>query len=105
MIHYLLQKKHHSASLITYEKEVVSHSIRGRKALWAKAMAKGKFLVKKDFFAFLFLVLAAAKLPQGIVFFAALGTSAVAVVLSVLTLKKRRASRPAAVEQISEAAQ
>lgn len=103
MIHYLLQRKNQSASLITYEKEIINQSVKDRKALWARAMDRGKFLIKKDFFAFLFLILALCNLAEGIVFFAALGTTAVAIVLSVITIRKRPSQLVSLGESASEA--
>lgn len=93
MISYLIQQKGASASLVTYEKEVVSAKAKKQNPIVAKLVHYGKFLVKKDFFAFLFFSLAIADLPQAIVFFAALGTSAVAVVLSVITFNGYRARK------------
>ncbi len=93
MISYLMKAKNSSASLVTYEKEVVSAEAKKQNLIVAKAMHYGKFLVKKDFFAFLFFFLALVNLPEGIVFFAALGSTAVAIVLSILAFKNRRARK------------
>jgi len=93
MVSYLLQKKVHKASLITYEKEVLEKSISDKKNPLTFFMKYGKYLIKKDFFAFLFFVLAVFNLPGAIVFFAALGSFAVSLTLSILTLKNRRAQQ------------
>ncbi|MCE9624867.1 MAG: CDP-alcohol phosphatidyltransferase family protein [Deltaproteobacteria bacterium] len=104
MINYLIQQKGSSASLVTYEKEVVTSQAKKQNPLVAKALHYGKFLVKKDFFAFLFFFLALVNLPQAIVFFSALGTSAVAVILSVITLKNRRSAKAMEAKVVNEEA-
>ncbi len=101
MISYLIQQKGASASLVTYEKEVVSAKAKKQNPIVAKLVFYGKFLVKKDFFAFLFFSLAVVDLPQAIVFFAALGTSAVAVVLSVITFNGYRARKALAAKSVA----
>ncbi|MFO1462586.1 MAG: CDP-alcohol phosphatidyltransferase family protein [bacterium] len=100
MISYLIQQKNSSASLVTYEKEVVSARAKRQNPLVAKAVHYGKFLVKKDFFAFLFFSLALLGWPEAIVFFAALGTTAVAIVLSVIAFKGRRARKALAAQAV-----
>jgi len=100
MISYLIQAKNSSASLVTYEKEVVSAQAKKQSPLVAKAIHYGKFLVKKDFFAFLFFFLAIVNMPEGIVFFAALGTTAVAIVLSALAFKNRRVRKASRTESV-----
>jgi phosphatidylglycerophosphate synthase len=100
MVSYLIQQKGSSASLVTYEKEVISAKAKKQNPLVAKLVHYGKFLVKKDFFAFLFFFLAAVDLPQAIVFFSALGTSFIALVLSVITLKGYRARKALAAKTL-----
>lgn len=101
MISYLIQQKGANASLVTYEKEVVSAKAKKQNPIVAKLVFYGKFLVKKDFFAFLFFFLAVVDLPQAIVFFAALGTSAVAIVLSVITFNGYRARKAMAAKAVA----
>jgi phosphatidylglycerophosphate synthase len=100
MVSYLIQAKNSSASLVTYEKEVVSASAKKQNAFVSKVVHYGKFLVKKDFFAFLFFVMALVDLPETIVVFAAVGTTAVALVLSGITIKRRRAAKAAAAQTV-----
>ncbi len=92
MINYLVKQKNSKASLVTYEKEVVS-SKKLKNPIVAKLLYYGKFLVKKDFFAFLFFVLGVAGFAEAIVVFAAVGTSAVAIVLSFITLKNLKGKK------------
>ncbi len=101
MISYLIRLKNDSASLTIYEKEVVSETAKKQSLLVKKFIYYGKFLVKKDFFAFLFFVLAVLNLPGAIVFFAALGTTAVAIVLSLITIKNRRSSKAPVREEVA----
>jgi phosphatidylglycerophosphate synthase len=105
MISYLIQQKSDSASLTIYEKEIVSKSVKNPDSWAAKAVYYGKFLVKKDFFAFLFFVLAICNLPDGIIFFAALGSSAVAVILLILTVLRMRARKSSLAERATEVIQ
>lgn len=102
MVSYLLRNQDGKASLTTYEKEVLNTSIAGKTGWLATFMRRGKFLIKKDFFALLFSLLAIVNLPQGIVFFAALGSGAVALILSALTLKQWRARKAALPTRVSE---
>jgi len=94
MISYLIRQRSETVSLVKYEREVVSTNFQ--EGIPAKLVCFGKFLVKKDFFAFLFFLLAALNLPQGIVFFAALGTSSVAIILCTLEIKRVVAGKKAA---------
>jgi phosphatidylglycerophosphate synthase len=105
MVSYLLRKQDGKASLTTYEKEVLNASLAGQTGWVATFMSRGKFLIKKDFFALLFSLLAVINFPQGIVFFAALGSGAVALILSVLTLKQWRVRKAALPRQITEISQ
>ncbi|HCU26021.1 MAG TPA: hypothetical protein DF383_13470 [Deltaproteobacteria bacterium] len=93
MISYLLKQKSEHASLVTYEKEVVSRKAERQNPLVARAAHYGKFLVKKDFFSFLFFFLAVIDKPQAIVFFAALGSTAVALVLGIMTIRGWRSPK------------
>lgn len=101
MVSYLLKAKNSSASLVTYEKEVVSASAKKQNRWVSHFVHYGKFLVKKDFFAFLFFVLAVVDLPQAIVMASAIGTTAVALVLTGITLKGRRAAKAAAAQAVA----
>jgi len=93
MISYLVQKKSDKASLVTYEQEVWGKTLDEEKNLWGAFLRYGRFLVKKDFFAFLFFALAVVNLPQAIVFFSALGSTAVALILSGMVIQKWRLKR------------
>jgi phosphatidylglycerophosphate synthase len=92
MISYLVKQKSSAASLVTYEKEVVSTK-KLKNPIIAKLLYYGKFLVKKDFFAFLFCLLAMTGFAEAIVVLAALGTTAVALVLSFITIKSSKAKK------------
>lgn len=105
MVSYLLRGHGGKASLITYEKEVLAARMEGQTGWKAAFVRKGKFLIKKDFFAFLFFLLALANFPQGIVFFAALGSGAVALILSALTIKQWRSEKAAVPPQVTEISQ
>ncbi len=105
MLSYLFRKKVQKASLVTYEKEVLGRSLEGKRGFWVFLLRYSKYLIKKDFFAFLFLVLALAHLPQVIVFLAALGTFSVSVVLTVITLKGRQANAPVLTETSTKTAE
>lgn len=100
MVSYLIKAKNSSASLVTYEKEVVSAGAKKQNPIVSKIVHYGKFLVKKDFFAFLFFVLAVVDFPQAIVMASALGTTAVALVLTGITFKRRRAAKLAATQAV-----
>lgn len=102
MIHYLVRNKNSNASLVVYEKEVVSRSVEGSKTFLGHFIFYGKYLVKKDFFSFLFALMAILNQPQVIVFLTALGSALVAIVLTSLTLKQIYASRAALSHDISE---
>jgi phosphatidylglycerophosphate synthase len=105
MVSYLLRNQDGKASLTTYEKEVFNNTFAEQTGWFATFVRRGKFLIKKDFFALLFSCLAIANLPQGIVFFAALGSGAVALILSVITLRQWRFRKADLPEQATELSQ
>jgi phosphatidylglycerophosphate synthase len=105
MVSYLLRNQDGKASLTTYEKEVLNTTFAEKTGWFAIFVRRGKFLIKKDFFALLFSFLAVINLPQGIVFFAALGSGAVALILSVLTIKQWRFRKAQLPEQATELSQ
>lgn len=98
MISYLIRNKNSTASLVTYDKEVVMVSAKKQKLWISRSINYGKLLVKKDFFTLLFLLMALLGYAQGIVIFAALGTTAVAIFLMVITFKGLKRAPHVAVE-------
>lgn len=103
MISYLIRNKNSTASLVTYDKEVVMVSAKQQKPWVSKSINYVKLLVKKDFFTLLFLLMALLGYAQGIVIFAALGTTGVAVFLTVITFKGlRRTSHVATENTVTE---
>ena len=100
MVSYLLKAKNSSASLVTYEKEVVSASAKKQNIVISKIVHYGKFLVKKDFFAFFFFLLALIDLPEAIVMSSALATTVIAMVLSGITIKQRRTAKALAAQPV-----
>jgi len=92
MIRYLLKKKNATASLVVYEKEVVSKTFSDQKTMLSHFVQYGKYLVKKDFFSALFCSLALLNQPALILALTALGATVVVFVLSLVNFKQSKVS-------------
>ncbi|MBI2083551.1 MAG: CDP-alcohol phosphatidyltransferase family protein [Deltaproteobacteria bacterium] len=86
-----LKKNSRSGSLVTFEKDVVNGAVKEESGFFSHFIHYGRYLVKKDAFTFIFMMLALLGYSESIPYLAAVGTSVASLLTLYLSLKKKPA--------------
>lgn len=86
-----LKKNSNSGSLIAFEKGVVNGAVKEESGFFSSFIHYGRYLVKKDAFTFIFMIMALLGYAESIPYLASLGTSVASCLILYLNLKKKSA--------------